>query len=150
MQDLNYLPLVNRPFNDLAKRLNITENDLISKLKIYMEKGYVRRFGAVLDHRKIGFTVNALVVWNVKEDDLESAGSIMSTYSQVSHCYTRDSYEDWPYNLYTMIHSNNKKGIDNIVKEISQKTRQLEYKILTTIKEFKKSRPVLNEKKIII
>ncbi len=139
MPDSDFLLIVKRPFKLLAKRLDIKEEDLLSNLKASKKKRVIRRFGAVLSHRKIGLKANALVAWKVKKKDIDSAGKAMAEFTQVSHCYLRTSYAKWPYNLYTMLHSDSREELLRIISRISKKVRPEGYRVLFTLKEFKKT-----------
>jgi len=43
------LPVVSQPYRELARRLNLTEADLLEKIKALRRAGYLRRLGAVLE-----------------------------------------------------------------------------------------------------
>jgi len=143
MPDLSSLPITKRPFKLQARRLGISEGVLLSSLKAYKKNGLIRRFGAILDHQKCGLKANALVVWKVKQKKLDSAGKLMAKIPEVSHCYSRRSYTFWPYNLYTMLHASTSADIWRVVREIAGKIKPDAYKVLFTLKEFKKTRSIL-------
>lgn len=135
------LPITKRPFDHWAATLNIGTDRLIDLIKGGIEKGFIRRFGAVLRHTKIGITHNAMVAWKVPEENCDRAGSIMARFSEVSHCYLRETIEDWPYNIYTMLHAGTEERLHSVIKEISETTGCNDYVILDSIKEFKKTSP---------
>jgi len=122
----------------LAKRLEIREEELLLNLKAGKKSGLIRRFGAILSHRKIGLKANALVAWEIKKEKIDSAGKAMAGFPQVSHCYLRRSYAKWPYNLYTMLHSDSRKDLLRVINGISKKVRPQGCRVLFTLKEFKK------------
>ena len=64
----------------------------------------------------------------------------MAEFSEVSHCYERKIYLNWPYNIFTMIHAKTQDGCIKTAAYIAQITRLTEYKTLFSIKEFKKVR----------
>lgn len=132
------VPLTSRPFKELADRIGISEDEFISKVSEFLENGCIRRFGAALRHRKAGITANGMGVWVVPESERERVGSIMASFKAVSHCYERPSFEDWPYNLFTMIHGRTKEECFETAKKISDATGIKEYKILFSSQEFKK------------
>ena len=98
------LPLVERPYLEIARRLGLTEEALITAVKDMIKRGVIRRFGAALKHQDLGFTANAMVVWDVPEDKASEVGGIMAGYKQVSHCYQRPRRPDWPYTIFTVLH----------------------------------------------
>lgn len=140
MPGSSYLPITRQPFRLLAKRLGTGEEALLLNLKAGKKNGLIRRFGAVLDHRKIGFKANALVAWEIRKEKIDSAGKAMAAFPQVSHCYLRRPYAKWPYNLYTMVHSDSRKGLLRVINGISKKVRPQGCRVLFTLKEFKKTR----------
>ncbi|MCM8800867.1 MAG: Lrp/AsnC family transcriptional regulator [Candidatus Omnitrophica bacterium] len=137
------LPITEKPFRLMAENMGIDEKRLLFNLKEYKRKKIIRRFGAVLNHRRIGLKANALVCWKTK--DVDKIGKILASYSEISHCYLRRTYPFWPYNLYTMIHAENKSNLLKIIKSISKKIRIYDYRILYTLKEFKKKRQNLGK-----
>ncbi len=132
------LPLVSEPYKLIAEELGITENDLINKIKEFQDNKTMRRFGATLNHLKVGFQANAMVVWDVPIDKIEKVSRIMISFPQVSHCYERATPPGWSYNVFTMIHGLNKLECDKVVSEISDLIHVDDYDILYSSDELKK------------
>ena len=133
------LPLVPKPYKVIAQELGIEENELLEKIKEFCDKGIIRRFGATLNHRNIGFKANAMVVWIVPEERIKEVSKIMILFSQVSHCYQRPTFLNWPYNIFTMVHGETKEDCEKIVKEIINSVNINDYSILYSTAELKKS-----------
>ena len=133
------IDLVPAPFAAVAEKLGISEDDVISRIDALIERGAVRRFGASIGHRTLGIVANAMCVWNVPEDRVEEVGAIMAGFNEVSHCYERPKHPDWTANLYTMIHARTREECERIAHEISRATRISDYRILFSVKEFKKT-----------
>lgn len=134
------LPLHQRPFLDLSKEADMDEMEFLSKAEDLINRGIMRRYAAVLRHRKAGFSANAMGVWAVPEERIEEVGIKMASYKAVTHCYQRPVYPDWPYNIFTMIHARTKDECEAIIKAISDETGIKEYKALYSTREFKKER----------
>ncbi|MCS7280016.1 MAG: Lrp/AsnC family transcriptional regulator [Desulfobacterota bacterium] len=132
-------PLVKRPYEALAKSIGMEETDLIDALKRLKKEGKLRRVAAILQHRKVSYLYNGMVVWKVKEEEVEEKGKIMASYPEVSHCYEREKAGFWDYNLYTVIHTRNESEFYEKVKEISRATGLYDYKIFLSKREFKKT-----------
>ena len=132
------VPLESRPFEVLAKKVGISEEEFIKKVQEFLDKGYIRRFGAAIRHRKAGITANGMGVWIVPDNDRERVGNIMATFKEVSHCYERPTFEGWPYNLFTMIHGRTKQDCYEVAKKISEAAGIKDYKLLFSSQEFKK------------
>lgn len=140
------IPLEPKPFEMLAKKIGISEEEFIKKANEFLKKGYIRRFGAAIRHRKAGITANGMGVWIVPDADRERVGKIMASFKEVSHCYERPSFEGWPYNLFTMIHGRTKEDCYEVAKKISEATGIKNYKLLFSSQEFKKESMVYFKK----
>ena len=133
------IPLVKEPFRNLSLKLGIKQEVLLKRLNFYRKNGILRKFCASLNHRKIGFGYNAMVVWNIPEGLINQAGSLMSAFVQVSHCYQRKKAAGWQYNLYSMIHGRSRKECLDVVRGICSKIGCKDYKVLFSSEEYKKT-----------
>ncbi len=134
------LPLVSEPFYELSRKMGIPEPELLETLHQWIDNGWIRRFAAVLNHRRAGFVANGMIVWKCQEDSLDSAGKLLASIPEVSHCYCRPSYPDWPYNLYAMVHGKSQEECKALAEKLAEKIGIKEYIILFSTKEFKKVR----------
>lgn len=136
-EDLAQIP---RPFDGMTKRLNVTPQELFDLAGSFKERGIMRRFSAVLHHRKAGFKANAMAVWKVPSERSEEVGRIMASSPWVTHCYERPTFPDWPYSHFSMVHATTKKECAAAVKEISEATGITDYMMLYSTREYKKTR----------
>ncbi|MDC0036463.1 Lrp/AsnC family transcriptional regulator [Nitrosopumilus sp.] len=134
------MEIIDEPFVKAANNLGMTEDELFSKMKHYESMGVLRRFAAILRHRQVGFTANGMIVWKVPEDRITSVGETLGSFPQVSHCYERPTYDDWPYNVFSMIHCKTHDEAYDVAKTIQSQIDVNEYKILFSSREFKKTR----------
>jgi len=134
------IELSSRPFKKYSEQLGIDEEFLIEKLREYEKYGLMRRFAAILYHRKAGFKANGMTVWEVPEERIEEVGYHIASYKSVTHCYQRTTGGDWQYNLFSMIHGKSKEELINFVEKVSQEVNIKNYKILFSTREFKKKR----------
>jgi DNA-binding Lrp family transcriptional regulator len=136
------LDLSGRPLQAIAQRLGVSQEavaDLIAQCK---QRKLIRRFGAVLDHYKIGLKTNALVAWQVSPKHISSVAAKLSRVANISHCYLRKPLPGWPYTLYTMVHAANRrqcKGILTLILRSIGNTIEGS-RILFTVREMKKTR----------
>ncbi len=140
------LPLVENPFLKLCQKYNsFSEERLITLGKELLEQNILRRYAAIVGHRKIGYTYNAMVVWKpVNEAELSKAVHLAQAYTNISHIYKRTVYKDtWEYPLYTMIHATDQSDFNAIISSIYENAKIEEYTILPTLEEFKKKRTKL-------
>lgn len=131
------------PFLDLAAELGVSFGALREMHNEFLAAGRMRRFAAVLHHRKAGFGANAMGVWAGPQGDpaaLEHMGAVMAGFRAVSHCYERPSYPDWPYNLFTMVHGKNEAECQQTLAAISEATGLTDWQALFSSKEYKKVR----------
>ncbi len=146
-EDKNYirelqkdLDVIERPFLKSAQNLGITEEKLLEKAKYYEKIGVMRRFAAILRHRNAGFIANGMIVWKVPTERIDDVGEKLGAFPQVSHCYQRPIYQDWPYNVFSMIHCKSFSDAEIVAKEIQRQINVDDYKILFSSREFKKTR----------
>jgi DNA-binding Lrp family transcriptional regulator len=130
------LPVTERPFADAPFSLP----ELQAMHRQFLESGRMRRLAAVLHHRQAGFSANAMGVWAAPEHDLDRVGARMASFREVSHCYRRPSYPDWPYNLFTMVHGRSREECERVLAAIAEKTGISERDALYSTKEYKKVR----------
>ena len=136
------IPIVSEPFKEATERLGMSYDELFTMAQELKEAGVMRRFATILNHRKAGFTANAMSVWNVPEEKAEELGRKIAEFRAVSHCYLRPKYPNWPYNLFAMVHATSQEACDGVIEEIAQETGLTEYGKLYSTREFKKKRLV--------
>ena len=132
-------PLVEKPYLEIANQLGISEDELLSRLKKYSQSGKIRKMGAVLRHREVGYTANGLCAWIVPEERIEEIGKIFSKVAAVTHCYARVAQPGWPYNFYTMLHANSREECNRIAEELADQSGVREYTMMFSTKEWKKN-----------
>ena len=134
------LPLVERPFAAWAETLEMTEANLLDLITKWLSRGFMRRFAAILNHREIGFNANGMVVWSCPPEQIDTYGTILASHPEVSHCYHRPGFAEWPYNLYAMVHGRSVGECEKAAKKLADAIQRDDYCILFSTKEFKKIR----------
>lgn len=86
------VPLIPRPFDELARRLGIEEIDALARLGAI---SFIRQISAIFDSTALGYR-SCLVAARVDESNLERAAAVVSEHPGVSHNYRRDHI----YNLW--------------------------------------------------
>lgn len=113
-----------RPFALAAERAGghagraLGEAWAVERTRQLLEAGAIRRFGAMVRHRRMGFSGNAMGVWDVPDELALEAGAILSAPVEVSHCYERPRRATWPYNLYTMIHGRDRASCERVAARL--------------------------------
>jgi len=133
------LPLVARPYAAVAERLGISEEELLRRLAGYRAGGQLRRMGAVLRHREIGYAANALCAWQVPPARLEEAAAVMAASPVVTHCYSRVSHSRWPYNFYVMLHGRTRAECGALAADLAAAAGLGEGVMLFSTREWKKT-----------
>jgi DNA-binding Lrp family transcriptional regulator len=132
------LAIESRPFLALARQLGTTEDELIATIRSLITNGVIRRYGAVIRHRRVGYSSNVLVAWKIPEEHIDEFATVISGVDELSHCYERVCYPEWNYNVYTMIHGHSRDECLSVVARISNAVKIKEYLLLFTKREFKK------------
>jgi DNA-binding Lrp family transcriptional regulator len=114
------LPLVERPYRELADRIGSTEDAVIARLRRLLGSGAIRRIGVVPNHYALGVTANGMSVWDVADDAVDEAGAQVGALDFVSHCYQRPRHLPvWPYNLFAMVHGRTRAEVEDKVAHIA-------------------------------
>jgi DNA-binding Lrp family transcriptional regulator len=100
----------------------------------------MRRFGAAINHKQVGFKANAMACWIVPSDMVDDIGRKLASLREVSHCYERKTNPLWSYNLFAMIHGHTREVCQEIASKISDETGIRGYILLFSTREFKKVR----------
>ena len=82
------IPLTRCPFEELARELGCTEADLIGFVVRTLQEGKARRFGAVFDARRVGFTSALCCTTSAHPDE---AAALLASRREVTHCYLREA-----------------------------------------------------------
>ncbi len=106
------LPRVPRPYDAVGTAIGIPGGEVIARLQRMLDRGVIRRIGAVPNHYAIGYTANGMSVWDVADDRIDELGARVGALDFVTHCYRRPRrLPDWPYNLFAMVHSGSRDEV---------------------------------------
>ncbi len=113
------LPLTPRPFETIGDALDLSESEVLARLRRLLASGVVKRFGVVVRHRELGYRANAMIVWDIPDDRVDAVGRRMAACERVRLCYRRPRrLPDWPYNLFCMIHGRDRAGVLAELEEV--------------------------------
>ena len=106
------LPLIARPYREIAERLGWSEQQVIARLQQMLEAGVIKRLGVVVRHHELGYRANAMVVWDVPDDVVDQLGYQLGRQDCVTLCYQRPRrLPKWPYNLFCMVHGKDRDDV---------------------------------------
>ena len=97
----------------MAEKLHISCDQLWDRMQKLLDQGVIRRVGASLDSRKLGYR-STLAAVSVEPKSVERAAEIIGRYPEVTHSYQRDDkFNIW----FTLIAVDNQR-IERILEEI--------------------------------
>ena len=134
------MPVLAEPYAPAARKIGISQGELLEHLESMCERKALRRVAAILFHRRAGFSANGMGVWNVPEERIMEVAPLMASFRGISHCYQRPTYEDWHYSVFTMAHGRSKDECDAILDSIAEETGIEDRRTLYSSTEFKKIR----------
>ena len=109
----NGLALTSRPFRALGNQVGLSETMVIELIEGWLASGMLKRFGLVVRHHELGFTANAMCVWNVPDERADEFGCLLAALPGVTLCYQRQrALPHWTYNLYCMIHGKRREEVE--------------------------------------
>ncbi|NIM05227.1 MAG: hypothetical protein GTO55_03955, partial [Armatimonadetes bacterium] len=79
------LPLCPTPFAALASAAQMETAAILAALQQWTDDGRIRRYGAMVNHRRLGFTANSMTAWEVADDRVEEVGNCLASSPYVSH-----------------------------------------------------------------
>jgi len=125
-------PLTDRPYLDISKRYNISENDVMQRTSHLKEIGLIRQINAIFDTRRLGYK-SALVAFAVEPDKLNHVAEEVNKHQGVSHNYERNHAFNMWFTLAVPPYADIKMdlermaSIDGVIK----------YRVLPTLKLYK-------------
>lgn len=125
------LPLSQRPFMELAKKIGISEVKLIIKISELREKGLIRDFAARVNHKRLGYK-STLVGLRIKKERLECIAKEIIIYPEVTHCFQRKG----EYNLWVVFIYKNGR-LKEILNKITDSVGRGNILNLKTVRKFK-------------
>jgi siroheme decarboxylase len=131
------LPICASPYDEWAVKLGIQTAELLRRIAVLKESGFIRDFKAILRHRQAGIMANAMVVWAVEPGRVEEVGALLAGEAAVTHCYERPAFG--VYNIFSMMHGHNEDELLDLVKRIAETIRVARYKVYWSKQELKKS-----------
>lgn len=115
------LPLTARPYAAIAAQLGMQEAEVLKRLVMLKRQGLIRRLGVIVRHRQLGYRANAMIVLDVPDQLVAQIGGHVSQFSFVTLCYRRPRCgEQWPYNLYCMIHGKSRSKVLQQLEQLSE------------------------------
>lgn len=142
------LDLTPRPYATLALCLGRDEIAVIARIEVLLAAGILTRLGVIVRHRSLGFTSNAMVVWDVPEAATPVAGQALAALPGVTLAYERRPIAGvWPYRLYCMIHARSRAEAGEVLATARAlpALNGVDHRVLFSTRCFKQSGACLSE-----
>jgi len=135
----NGLPLAKEPYEEIGKRLNLTGNEVLERIRNLQAAGIIRKFRARINQRRIGISANALVAWKQGDSLHGDIGSLLASFPCVTHCYERLPVPGrWGYTIYTVHHGYSRDAVLAEIGSLAERIGVHEYVVLFSTEEFKR------------
>jgi siroheme decarboxylase len=134
-------PLSKTPYRDVADALEADVDAVLEAIERLRENGCIKRIGCVVNHVVTGFDANCMVVWDVPDDELDERGERAGGLPYVTLCYNRPRRPDqeWPYNLFTMIHGRDPEAVDAKIDELADEYLPVDHERLYSTRTLKQT-----------
>jgi DNA-binding Lrp family transcriptional regulator len=134
------LPLVARPYAAVSADLGLPEDTVMECLQNLVSQGVIKRMGVVVRHHELGYRANAMVVWDIPDEEISSLGHCLGKLEFVTLCYRRPRrLPAWRYNLFCMIHGHDREEVLARVEEMRQGCglQHIAHEVLFSTRRFK-------------
>lgn len=110
-------PLVPEPYRALGEALGIQEEEVISRIKLLLDEGIIRRLGGIFDSRKLGYS-GTLCTMSVAEDRIDEVAVVVNSFPGVTHNYLREHV----FNMWFTVLAESKERLEQILNQIRERT----------------------------
>lgn len=131
------LTLCAAPYAELGQRAGMSEAQVLDHLRRWQDEGLIKRFGIVVRHHEMGYRSNAMVVFDIADDNASTIGTALASVPGVTLCYRRERcLPAWPHNIYCMVHGRSRDEVFPIVKRLAA-IAGIEPTVLFSVRRFK-------------
>ncbi len=112
-----HFPIDSRPYRAIGQELNLTEAEVIQRVKELKRNGIIRRIGGNFGPYKLGF-FSTLCAASAPDDKVALFTETVNAYTGVTHNYMRDHH----YNIWFTFIAPSKEIIEQSLKDIARDT----------------------------
>ena len=88
-------PITLRPYKSIAEILDISEEDVLNRIKKLKDEDKIRKIGVTFNSKQLGYK-STLCALTVPADRLDEVAEIINSYEGVTHNYVRKhKYNVW-------------------------------------------------------
>lgn len=142
------LDLVPAPYAALARQLGRDEAETVARIAQLAEARIISRLGIIVRHRPLGWTENAMTVWDLPEARVVPAGEALARLAGVTLCYQRNRVPGvWPFALYAMIHGRSRSDALDVLRAARTlpELQGAEHRVLFSTRCFKQTGAQITE-----
>jgi DNA-binding Lrp family transcriptional regulator len=125
-------PLVDRPYLEIAKRHDTSEQDVMRRITALKKMGLIRQINAIFDTRRLGYK-SALVAFAVEPDKLDQVAEKINEHAGVSHNYERNH----EYNMWFTLAVPPGSDMGQDLDRMAALDGVIKYRVLPTLKLYK-------------
>jgi len=125
-------PISARPYRDLGKRLNLSEKEILDRVKALKAEGIIRRIGGNFNSRMLNFK-STLCAAKVPEEKLDEFVRAVNGHPGVTHNYLRNH----EYNVWFTFIAPSMASIEKALQEIRKATGVTDILNLPALRTFK-------------
>ena len=130
----NSFPMTQKPFESIAKKLGVTQEEVMATVKKLKEEKIIRQTSAIFDTKRLGYK-SSLVAFKVEEDKVDEVAKIINAHPGVSHNYLRNhEYNIW---FTIAVAPDSKLGLEKTIEILKERTNAKDAIVLPTLKMFK-------------
>lgn len=107
------LQIVQRPFRLIGEELGLTEEQVLARLRLLKEEGYIRKIGAFFNSDELGYQ-GTLVALKVQPELMEETAMFINQFPGITHNYGREG----EYNLWFTLITPNERLRQDILTQI--------------------------------
>jgi len=123
-------PIVAEPYAEIARRLDIGEQELIDRLRALLDEGLLSRFGPLFNAERMGGALS-LCAMTVDEERFEAVSEMVNAYPEVAHNYAREHH----LNMWFVLATGSEARVQEVITAIEGQTGLPVYN-LPKIQEF--------------
>ena len=110
-------PIDDHPYQIIAGQLDISEDELLTRLEALLDNKTLTRFGPMYDIQKLGGSFSLCAI-RVPSERFEEVTEIVNSFSEVAHNYERDH----AFNMWYVLATESLEQIDSTNQAIEEKT----------------------------
>jgi len=110
-------PIEDQPYQIIAQQLELSEDELLSRLENLLNNKILTRFGPMYDIQKLGGSFSLCAI-RVPEEHFSEVTDIVNSFSEVAHNYKRDH----EFNMWYVLATESLAQIEQINQAIETQT----------------------------